>query len=157
MDNPALNLDIEIKSFKKWADGVAVKHGEWETDYLHWDKIYLAVDEVLIQVPIDEWNAVVYELILYTLARDNECENVIQALTEYPSILKSLAYKALMYEDYEARWQVAYALGEIADTDNNVDELLRMFLQDKHEYVRRRASFSIEKRILEDDSTNGTL
>jgi len=110
---------------------------------------------VLIQVPIDEWNADVYELILYTLARDNECENVIQALTEYPSVLKSLSYKALMSEDYEARWQVAYALGEIPDTDNNIDELLRMFLQDKHEYVRRRASFSIEKRIV-DDSANGT-
>ncbi|MFC7677810.1 HEAT repeat domain-containing protein [Paenibacillus sp. GCM10028914] len=150
MNNAILNLENEIISFKKWADGASVTYGEWETDYLHWDKIYSAVYGVLKHDRIDEWDAEVYELILYILARDNECENIIQTLIEHPRALKCLAHIALMNEDYEARWQVAYALGEIADPDNNLDELLRMFLQDKHEYVRRRASLAIEKRILMD-------
>lgn len=51
-----------------------------------------------------------------------------------------------MYDDYEARWQIAYGLGEIEDTGNDVQELITKFLQDEHEYVRRRALYVLEKR-----------
>lgn len=145
--NPLLlKLEGEIKFFKEWADDIAVKYGEWETDYHHWDKIYRAIDEVLKHVPTDEWNVDVYELILYALARDNECENVIQTLIEYPNVLKCLAYKALTHDDYDARWQIAYGLGEIEDTSNEVQDLITRFLEDDNEYVRRRALHALEKR-----------
>lgn len=95
---------------------------------------------------MDEWNIEVYELILYTLARDNEVENVLQMLIEQPKVLLALAYKALIYSDYEAKWQIAYGLGEIKGMDKEVNNLLSKFLDDENEYVRRRASFALEKR-----------
>ncbi|SDX05600.1 HEAT repeat domain-containing protein [Paenibacillus sp. CF384] len=145
MNNYFKNLTSEINSFKNWEDKLTDKSKEWETEYLHWDRIYLAVNKVLRYVPLNEWEIVDDELLLYALARDNEVENVLQLLIEYPEALKRLAYRAFSYEDYEARWQVAFGLGEIENKCDEVQELLTKFLQDENEYVRRRATFAIEK------------
>ncbi|MDK8182580.1 hypothetical protein [Paenibacillus sp. UMB4589-SE434] len=102
MNKHLKNLAYEINSFKKWANEVNDKSKEWETDYLQWDRIYLAINEVLRNVPINELEQDDYELLLYSLARDNEVENVLQSLINYPEALKHLAYRAPTYEDYEA-------------------------------------------------------
>ncbi|WP_424769444.1 HEAT repeat domain-containing protein [Paenibacillus sp. sgz302251] len=147
MSDLIICLKNEVDMFKKWADESPGEHGEWETEYPHWDRLYSAVDQVLAHESIDEWNSDVFESILYTLARDNECENVLQSLIEHPNALIPLAYKAISWDDYEARWQVAFGLGEIANVDNDeVQALLERFLNDEHEYVRRRALFALEKR-----------
>jgi len=33
-------LIIEIESFNLWSKTADKTFGEWETDYLHWDRIY---------------------------------------------------------------------------------------------------------------------
>lgn len=131
--------------FKKWANQLTKRYGEWETEYLHWDRIYNAFKRVLIDVPIEDLQPDVYDLILYTLARDNEVENVLAMLIENPIAFIVLANHALSFSDFEAKWQIAYGLGEIDGKSEEIHELLSKYLDDEHEYVRRRASFTLEK------------
>lgn len=85
MGNPLFQtLHNQVEAFKQWANSIIGQHGEWETEYLFWNRLYNAVKQVLQHTSLDEWNTEVYELILYTLARDNEVENVLQMLIEKP-------------------------------------------------------------------------
>jgi hypothetical protein len=116
MGNPVFQtLRHQVETFKQWATGLTGQYGEWETEYLYWDSLYNAVEEVLGLTPSDEWDTEVFELILYILARDNEVENVLQMLVEQPKVLLPLAHNALLYTDNEAKWQIAYGLGEIKE------------------------------------------
>jgi hypothetical protein len=149
MKNPIFQtFHHQIEAFKQWSSRLIAKHGGWETDYLHWDTIYESVEGFLQHTSLDEWSTEVYELLLYTIARDNEVENVLQLLIEKPKVLIALAYKAITYHDYEARWQIAYGLGEIDCNQEEVSELLSKYINDEHEYVRRRALFALQKTNL---------
>jgi hypothetical protein len=139
-------LQEQVITFKQWGASIAEKHGEWETNYLYWDKLYNAVEGVLEHTSLAEWQTEVYELILYTLARDNEVENVLQLLIVQPKIFLSLAYSAITYSDYEARWQIAYGLGEVKGMRDEVNSLLSKLSNDEHEYVRRRALIALQKK-----------
>lgn len=59
MNKHLKNLAYEINSFKKWANEVNDKSKEWETDYLQWDRIYLAINEVLRNVPLMNWSKMI--------------------------------------------------------------------------------------------------
>lgn len=74
---------------------------------------------------------------LFALARDNEAEVILDMLIEYPAFLLTLAKSALAYPEYDARWQIAAALGQLKGRE--ADSLLSQFMQDDNEYVRRRA------------------
>jgi HEAT repeat protein len=80
------------------------------------------------------------------LARDNEWEIIIDNLIKNPPQLLALTAHSIFFPDHDARWQIAYGLGEINENDNEIKNLLNMFLQDEKEYVRRRASFAFEKK-----------
>ena len=47
------------------------------------------------------------ELLLYALARDNECECILGMLTEHPENGMRIARAAMECPDPDARWQVA--------------------------------------------------
>lgn len=136
----------EIQSFKLWAETVPKGFGEWETEYLHWDKIYLAADQLIETVPAGEWEGELMKNFLYILARDNECENINDTLILYPDQLIAIARHAVNHKDSDARWQIAHALGKINADDTEIQPLLKTFLADEDEYVRRRASFSWEEQ-----------
>jgi hypothetical protein len=55
-----------------------------------------------------------------------------------------LASKALTYEDYDAKWQLAYGLSHLKDFKSTAEALLQEFIKDEHEYVRRRALLALE-------------
>jgi len=153
----ALGLDTstsllnEIRKFKLWAIDNGGHYGEWETNYEHWESILLKVKELLSKEPIEKWSLELVNSFLYIIARNNEDEHIIEFLVEYhPVQLVSLAHHSLTYPDFEARWQIAYGLGEIQYYDiDELRELLTAFMtKDPHEYVKRRAAIAYGRQGL---------
>lgn len=136
----------EIKSFNLWSKTAEKSYGEWETDYLHWDRIYKSTINLIEKIPVGNWSADIVNKFLFILARDNECENIINQLIDFPTQLIELAKHSLSFTDFEARWQIAYGLGELTDNEEEVKLLLQKFTVDEEEYVRRRALFAFEKK-----------
>ncbi|WP_078410740.1 HEAT repeat domain-containing protein [Priestia abyssalis] len=141
-----LQMKSEVNCFKLWAEKTDRSYGEWETDYDDWYKIYNVTEKLIKNVPVEQWNGKIVEEFLYILARDNEVENIIEQLIERPHQLLSLAKLAVSYKDPDAKWQIAYGLGEINGEDSAIKSLLSEFLRDECEYVRRRALFALRKR-----------
>ena len=134
-----------VSDFKRWALKADKSSREWETEYPNWDKLYHHTGNLLKELSVERWNEELMEDFLYILARDNEVENIIENLINLPNQLLSLTKYALTYSDNDAKWQVAYGLGEIKGDNLLIRMYLSDFLNDGQEYVRRRASFALEK------------
>ncbi|MFC4322016.1 hypothetical protein [Litchfieldia salsa] len=139
-------LLLEIEGFKNWAKTAIQSFGEWETEYLYWDRIYHYVNKLLEAIPIETWNSELLNEFLYILARDNECEIIIDTLIQYPNQLLSISKYAVSFSDHDARWQIAYGLGEINENEQEIKYILKKFLCDEKEYVRIRAYIAFEKK-----------
>ncbi|MFF2878734.1 hypothetical protein ACFVR2_20680 [Gottfriedia sp. NPDC057991] len=72
-------------------------------------------------------------------------ENIIDQLLDHSTQLIVLAKQSLSFNDFEARWQIAYGLGELTDNEEEVKLLLKKFILDEVEYVSRRASLRMRK------------
>ncbi|PEC48705.1 hypothetical protein [Bacillus sp. AFS096315] len=105
----------EIESFILWSKTCEKSYREWETDYLHWDRIYKSTNNLIKKIPVENWSSKLVNKFLFILARDNECENIICQLIDHPNQLIKLAKHSVSFNDFEARWQIAYGLGEITD------------------------------------------
>jgi HEAT repeat protein len=139
----------EVAKFREWAE---LRHrpdyagpadhgaGEWECDYPEWQSLYAAVDVLLAGAADRVLTDTELELLLYVLARDNEDERVLESLEQYASIARQLAQAAVSCLDIDARWQAAVLAGRISATD-----VVRQFLDDDAEYVRRRAGFALQE------------
>lgn len=136
-----------VTNFKNWAIEADKSFGEWETEYHDWDKLYQQTDELVKGLSVEQWSDELIQDFLYILARDNEVENIIHQLIELPNQLLLLAKASLTYKDADAKWQIAYGLGEICIGKSSTRKLLNDFLKDEHEYVRRRASFALKKHL----------
>jgi HEAT repeat protein len=135
-------LKEEIGKFTAW--GISTKHdaAEWETYYDHWQNLYNAVKQLLAADPDATLAADEIQDLLYVLARDNECETVLEILGKYPIIGLQLAKAATQSSDPDARWQAAVLLGRIRTQP--AIELLKRFTEDTEEYVRVRARMALE-------------
>lgn len=139
-------LLLEIDIFRNWAKTADKSFGEWETEYLHWARIYHYVNKLVEDTPVEKWSSDLLNDFLYILARDNECEIIIDTLIDNPTQLLSVAKHSVSFPDHDARWQIAYGLGEIDENNQEIQTILNQFLIDEFEYVRRRASFAYEKK-----------
>ncbi|KOP70191.1 hypothetical protein AMS59_20380 [Lysinibacillus sp. FJAT-14745] len=139
-------LLIEIDMFRNWTRTTDLSFGEWETEYLHWDRIYYYVNKLIEGTPIEQWSSNLLNEFLYILARDNECEIIIGNLIANPKQLLSIAKYAVSFPDHDARWQIAYGLGEIDEDNEEIQMLINQFLLDEIEYVRKRALIAYEKK-----------
>lgn len=131
---PENELTQQVEHFRNWAVGKEGSYGEWECDYNNWRGLYEAVGQVLKEPSLSD-RAI--ELLLYTLARDNECEVVLSELMAAPRHGMQLAKAALVNSEPDARWQLAVFLGNQDDTFAR--QLLRIYMDDRDEYVSRRA------------------
>ena len=136
----------EVANFKLWAKTADQSFGEWETEYLHWDKIYHAADKLIDTTLVGKWIGEFLDEFLFILARDNECENIMDTLIQYPNQLISLARYAVNFQDPDAKWQIASGLGKINTGDEAIRSLLKSFLADEDEYVKRRAALAWEEK-----------
>jgi HEAT repeat protein len=141
-------LDRQVRQLREWAgyrlgDGAQARHwdhgaAEWECDYPDWPALYTAVDAFVRVASLRRLKGAEVALLLYTLARDNEDECVLNILAQHPNLAVQLAKAAIAYPDADARWQAAVLLSNVHSPESA--QLLRCFLQDEDEYVRRRTA-----------------
>lgn len=137
------SLDQQLKRFQRWADqnapdGALRDSGEWECEYPYWPELYSAVRSVLAQPLLSRPEE---DQVLFALARDNEAEVILDLLTSFPTHVLALATRSLQSAHPDARWQAAVALARAAPPD--AIPVLRLFLSDTDEYVRRRALLAL--------------
>ncbi|WP_413378734.1 hypothetical protein [Alkalihalobacillus sp. 1P02AB] len=113
-------LFLEINIFRNWAETADKPFGEWETEYLHWDRIYHYVNKLIEDTPVEKWSSDLLNEFLYILARDNECEIILETLIDNPIHLLSIAKHSVSFPDHDARWQIAYGLGEIDENNQEI-------------------------------------
>jgi HEAT repeat protein len=131
-------LALEVAKFRQWARAREECSGEWECDYADWQSLYAALDDSLAAqhtITVTE-----LELLLYALARDNEYERILETLEQFPGIALQVVQAAVSFPDEDARWQAAVLAGRIGATF-----IVRQFLNDDAEYVRRRAGFALQE------------
>jgi HEAT repeat protein len=154
-------LAKEVAKFRQWAimrqspdyRRKDYSHGdaEWESDYPDWQAIYTAVERLLESAANSKLSGEETEVLLYALARDNEDERILETLQMLPALALQVAHAALTHSDADARWQAAVLLGRIGTPE--AVSLLRAFLADDAEYVRRRAGFALEEAEAKPGST----
>jgi hypothetical protein len=138
----------EIDKFDRW---VKEKYGdtpqdklfgEWEDDYGEWQAIYLSFEDFLRSDNPQEWTRKEKDRLLYIIARNNETEELAEALNE--EALKVLTKQAFDCAHKNAKWQLAIQLDKLADRGLAL-EFLERFVNDKDEYVIRRALLEMAK------------
>jgi len=139
-------LEHEVARFRSWAENYSPgRFGEWECDYPDWGRLYTAVSDFISISNIRDWNQSVIGLLIYAIARDNECEHLAELLREDVNKLEFLATEALRSEESDAKWQFCEQLSHCAELIESAESLLLAFASDDNEYVRRRAMLALGK------------
>jgi HEAT repeat protein len=138
-------LGREVDRFRAWADTYPVEErsGEWEMGYNGWKDLNEAFIAFVSSTSCVDWDAETTQMVLYTIARDNEMQWLIERLAENPNNLLCLAERALESDVWEAKWQIATALGGLESRRTEAESLLLRFAHDEDEYVRRRALLAL--------------
>jgi 2'-5' RNA ligase len=140
----AIDLLREVAFFRKWAESCQKDSGEWECNYPHWTRLYMAVLEFALGRPIESWSSDEMEAVLYAVARDNEGEYLVSEIRAHrPELLVGLAERAIREGERDAKWQLAAELGELKRDE--AEGLLLVLAGDEDEYVRRRALSSLAR------------
>lgn len=141
-------LFTEIERFNTWAEGYSPKPqaergGEWELDYPEgWQIIYKQFEDFARSTQAGDWSTDEIDRLLYIIARDNECQALINSLHDDALVL--LAESALARGEMDCKWQIADTLQRIADKQRAVD-LIERFVNDPEEYVNRRALMAMAR------------
>ena len=131
-----LRLRDQITKFKVWAANTSMQSGEWECNYDYWHDLWAATEDAINSHQDGLISDKESDDFLYVLGRDNECEYIRRKLLPYPKLIATLAHRATNSNDADAKWQIAVTAAESQLPDTA--DLLRPFLSDSNEYVRRR-------------------
>lgn len=147
------NIINLISDFKKYEMTLSEKNGEYETYCTKWTDIYTEFIKTIEKTDVYNVENIdyLYDMI-YIIARDNECENIIDELTQYKSWFEILSKYSLNTDEYNAKWQFAHYLGQYVEKHGNNEyakELILKFLEDENEYVKRRALLILHKILPE--------
>jgi HEAT repeat protein len=124
-------LGDAVRAARVWdAMGTAPGSGECPDCAL----VYAAVEAALCS---DELDRVAVEQLLWLVSWDEEPEFILGCLVEHPKQGLRLATMGIAHADEHARWQLAVFLG--TQPDPGAVALLRRYIEDPDEYVRRRA------------------
>ncbi|MFN3158710.1 MAG: HEAT repeat domain-containing protein [Rubinisphaera brasiliensis] len=129
-------LHQQTTKFKLWAATADQRSGQWECDYENWHDLWSAASNTITAYQDGSIPDVEAFDLLYILGRDNECEYVREGLLASPELIAALALRAIGSNDADAKWQIAISVAE--SKLPNAADLLRPFLCDTDEYVRRR-------------------
>jgi hypothetical protein len=138
----------EIDKFDRWVkekygDTPQDKlYGEWEFYYGGRQAILSSFEDFLKESDPKEWTNEIKDKLLYIIVRNNETEELAEALNE--EALKVLTKQAFDCSHKNAKWQLAIQLYKLADREL-ASEFLERFVNDKDEYVIRRALLEMAK------------
>lgn len=135
------NLANEIARFKEWAPPHEGTYGEWECDYEHWNELWDAAEESMKMCAYEPPDIETSSDLLYAIARDNEIERLRDELVKYPELLRHLARFGVDSSEPDAKWQIAVSVADAQLPD--AADLIRPYLTDSNEYVRRRSLLAI--------------
>jgi hypothetical protein len=137
-------LTAEIAKFLKWSEQFPEegRQAGWEDGYMGWPAMRDAAYAIIGKSDPATAGAQAIEQVLYVVARDNVEQWVVQKLIGYPKWLHAVAKTALEFEDADANWQLAVALG--ASTNKaEAEKLLLQFNLLPDEYVSRMALLAL--------------
>jgi len=142
-------LLIEVNRFDEWAKLLSEipqdeRGGEWECDYPNWNRIYDLFDEFIQSNDPTNWTRYEKEHLLYIIARDNEREILASKLSTNPKELILLTEESIINGHRDDKWQLAVQLTKLEDTQIAI-VLLEKLVNDKEEYVNRRALMELAK------------
>jgi len=146
--NAKVRFEYAVAEFHTWAASYpeAERSNVWECDYDYWPELWSATAAFLDSSEPQRWDQPIFELLLYTLARDNEMEELKGELAERPEHLLVLAKAGKGSAERDARWQLAAALGCVKADEDEVIPLLETYAADDDEYVSRRALIALGER-----------
>ena len=111
-------------------------------EYPHSGGLYAVVTEAL---DLRGLAPPTFDLLLRALTLDDDAETIQDLLRERPDKAERVAAASVSRAmDYRARWQVAVLAGEFAH-----EVIVRKYLSDDDEYVRRRAHLASRERFPE--------
>ncbi|MCA8942501.1 MAG: HEAT repeat domain-containing protein [Planctomycetes bacterium] len=137
-----MELRTESDRLRTWAEKVEDRSDAWERAYPNWIVAHAAVERFLANDPDPDEEEIAD--LLFLLARDNDAHFVADLLADAQRAGLAVARAGLGYDDFEARWQIASYLGGFVDDESK--QILRDFVEDAHEYVRRNALVSLRSR-----------
>lgn len=140
-----MTMRQEVEKFKEWAVKYPVekRSGEWECDYTSWDTLYNATREFLASFSPSDWDDTDVSDLLYVIARDNEAEILAAEVARDTNRLLRLSKLALASPETDAKWLLADQLGYLCSQEQEAEVLLLEFVDDRDEYVSRRALLSL--------------
>ena len=149
--NIRANFESEVEKFRLWAVAYKDKYGEWEEDYENWPKLVSATEALINSGFYNNPDQSLTEGILYAIARDNECGRISDTLEGNFDLLEYLTIHGVKSNEWHAKWQLAVLVGKSAL--KNAAELIRPYLTDNEEYVRRISLMAIAKHSPEEAET----
>lgn len=117
--------------------------GEWEAEYPGWEALYKAANEALEQLD-QEFNHDLAQLLVYTLAIDNEAGVVLKRVEEKLENKLRFVRKGVYSNQPQARWQMAELLGNV-EVEGREKMLLHLINSEPDKYVIRRALMALSK------------
>lgn len=145
----AEKLYKEIELFKKWADenypdwSEENDNGDWVMEeQSHFREMCDAVMEIIKTRDPYEDDEIMANAVLFAIARDNECEQIISELAKHENWFELLAEKSICSKYINAEWQFAGHLNECVSCDR---ELYFQFVRSENEYTSRLALRSMSK------------
>lgn len=138
-----------INEFRAWQEARLTGQsayedsGEWETWYGGWPKINTAFSKVLQETEPETADKHLLDEMIYIIARDNECELLMEELAAHPKWFGLLCQHSLRTDEVDARWQFAVYLPR-CECGPEIKELILTFVEDPDEYVCRRALLAMQ-------------
>lgn len=117
-------------------------NGEWEIEYELWDEMNNAYLAIIEKNEAESMKKSLLDDMLYAIARDNECSNLLIETLNYPRWFEILCRYCIKTNYYNAKWQFAEQLGSYKG-ESDVIELLFYFIESGDEYTERMALRSL--------------
>ncbi len=140
-------LKIEVEKFRSWASSYPedTRSGEWECDYDGWSSLNSAFLNFIESKSPSELSDTEIDDLNYVIARDNEIEDLIEAVAQKKELFALLLSHVIDSTENDAKWQFAVAIGQNTLSHNLAEESLLKLVNDGHEYTRRMALQSLGK------------
>lgn len=140
-------LFAEIKKFEKWFESSDLtetdKEGAWDY-YPEWRDIDPPFEDFIFQTDPGTWTDEEKKIILYLISLDNECERLVETLSDCEHALITLTEASIRYGSPNDKWQLAIRLHKLTDK-NLALAFLEKLVNDEDEYVNRRSLMELAR------------
>lgn len=138
------SLTAEIAKFLQWSEQFPEddRPAGWEAGYPEWVTLRDAATDLIKAGDPEAAGPQPVEQVLYVVARDNVEQWMVQILIDHPKWLHAVAKASLEFDDPDARWQLAVALGA-SSNKAEAEQLLLRYNEDADEYVSRMALLAL--------------